>query len=262
MTTVNITTPNGTKLFGIYDATPEPAEDRTWTQCDISNAPTHNAIMDEVPLVAGTYSGTVYADGEGFYAPDTEETIPAEFTPAIEGAISGLLTVDGATATTDGAMSGTGYLATILRTVLGIDLALDIDNEFDLIVDEIAKDYKQTDEFDTLIYTLIFTDARATRYQVENSLERRGWLGDLEQKIFRSRVWLKDQARKTDSDLAELTAYVKQALGYMVENKICDSVEVESIMNDALNEIGCNVYISIGNDTIKKYVPIWRSGVL
>lgn len=29
---ITIHTVNGTRLFGIYDATPAPAEDRTWTQ--------------------------------------------------------------------------------------------------------------------------------------------------------------------------------------------------------------------------------------
>jgi uncharacterized protein YmfQ (DUF2313 family) len=48
--------------------------------------------MDEIPTVAGTFEGTVYLDGEGFYAPDTDADVDVEFFAYLDGVISGTLT--------------------------------------------------------------------------------------------------------------------------------------------------------------------------
>lgn len=250
MTAVTINNPQGI-YYGVYDNA------GTYTQASLINPPTHFAVLDEIPTVAGTYNATIYAQSEEVEA-EYQVEIDVYFQPLIEGFFEGVLTAEGFDETLDGAVSGTCYLPEVLADRLNseIDVFLS-DTDFD--TNFTTNDIQGTDKFDTLLYTLIFTDARATKYQVENAFFRRGWLGDLEQRIFRSRVWLKDMARLTDEDLAELTAYVKQALDYLTENKIVDRFEVDSIIQN--NEAGSNITLYIGNDTIEKYVPIWRGTV-
>lgn len=85
-TTINITTPLETRLYGVALGGSD------WEQ---SNTPTNLALLDKLATVAGTYSGTVYEDTDELYAPDTDATLSVEFLPnTIEvetGTISGLI---------------------------------------------------------------------------------------------------------------------------------------------------------------------------
>jgi phage gp46-like protein len=208
--------------------------------------------------VAGSYSGTVYGDGEELEAPDTEESTDIYFEPYEEGLHEGTMTATGATTTTDGAMSGTGFLPDILEFDAGLDVALDFTNGVaDLIVNEENFDFESVDNFDTLIETLLFTDGRSDKYQTEDAKQRRGWTGDFDQTTYKSLVWLKDQSKQTQDDLNELVDYAKDVLQYIVKNKIADEVTVSA---EVINrETSLEIQIKIGNNVVKKYVPIWRS---
>lgn len=224
---------------------------------------THNIYFGQ-KVEAGIYSvsdSQVFAVEEEIVLPDNKKEIEVEFITSEIGYFTGRLTLASIleAETEGGFLEGEVYQIVENGTVdVFLDPVQDSDEGFNIVFWEEAGDIKGTDEFDTLLYTLIFTDARATKYQVENSGRRRGWLGDLEEKIVRSRLWIKDQSRKEDIDLAEITAYIKQALTYMTENKICDRYEVETFIDKQTESVVSRILIFIGNNTIEKFVTIWR----
>ncbi|HQM83920.1 MAG TPA: hypothetical protein PLD55_04470 [bacterium] len=79
---ITIHTPLESREYGVYNNA------GTWTQAGGANFATHFAILDELATVAGSYSGTVYGDGEEIYAPDCMSVFDVTFTPAEEGFFS------------------------------------------------------------------------------------------------------------------------------------------------------------------------------
>ena len=246
---ITITNFQNTKYYGIYD------NGGTWTQADAGNFPTHFAVLDVIPGTNGVYEGTVYAEDAEIEAVDYTGDIDIDFIPLEEGDLTGNILASGYTVE-EGVMTGESYIQAFVSSEVdfGIDVFLDIDDI--MSIDTENYDIKATDSFDTLIYTLLFTNARATKYEVENSIFRQGWIGDLDSEIFRSKLWLKEQSRETDIDMSMITAYCKNALQYMVENKICDSVDVETSVIGGF--VTAEIQINVGKDTLRKHVPIWR----
>jgi len=71
----------------------------TWTQASMAFLPTHIAVLDSEPTVAGTYSGTIYSAGETINPANVSTDIETEFFAYLDGIASGeLSTVSDATA--------------------------------------------------------------------------------------------------------------------------------------------------------------------
>ena len=83
---ITITVPNGTRSYGVYDAT------GTWTQADASHLAEALAVMDAIPTVAGSFAGTVYEDTDELYAVDTDVEFDVTFYALLDGVLSGTLT--------------------------------------------------------------------------------------------------------------------------------------------------------------------------
>jgi hypothetical protein len=83
--TVTITTPNGTKYYGVYDNA------GTWTQATAINNATALAVLDSIPTVAGSYDGTVY-EADEVHTPENDITVTAK--PVLPKTETATLTTD------------------------------------------------------------------------------------------------------------------------------------------------------------------------
>ena len=101
--------------------------------------------------------------------------------------------------------------------------------------DEILYDFKISscgdieteDQLDTAILVSLFTDTRATSYEVVKPELRRGWIGELEledEEIFGSKLWLLDQERLTLTTIGRANDFAEKALTWMVRDEIAVSV--------------------------------------
>ena len=75
-----------------------------WIQ---SEAPTHIAVLDEIPEAAGTYSGSVRFDGMSYYSENTVEA-DAYFYPEDDGSFFETLEIESEAATVEISVSGIG----------------------------------------------------------------------------------------------------------------------------------------------------------
>lgn len=243
---ITITNPQGV-YYGVYD------NDGTWTQADLSNNPTHFAVLRSLPSMTGIYEGVVYEDGETaesvLYSAETEVC----FNPLFEETYIGSITISGETVS-GGSLSGIGYLSSVESDDYGTDLYLNEneDGTFSILVENYR--LKKENSFRTLILTLLFTDGRADQFLVANAKNRRGWVED---DSFVSLMWLLDQSRLNQDVVNKTISFAKSALQYMIENKICTDLK---ITGEIISRRGIQLAIEfrIGNNIIKEYVNLWR----
>jgi len=67
------------RLIGVYD------NGGTWTQASGTDLAEALALLDEVPTTTGVKTGTIYADGETLYAPDTTSDLEVEYFAYLDG---------------------------------------------------------------------------------------------------------------------------------------------------------------------------------
>lgn len=247
MTVVTINNPQGI-YYGVYDNA------GTYTQASLINPPTHFAVLDEIPTVAGQYCGIVYAQGDVVDPFYYDAEIECYFAPESIGHESGLISVFEADSTIGGEMTGEGVEESVAQEYhQGVDIFL---NPVGFDCQICHGDIRTVAGFNSMVFTLLFTDARASKDQVAISKKRRGWICDRNKEIFRSRLWLKDQSRIEQIDLNEIEEYCLEALSYMTENNICSNIRAEAV-RDGNKEVGANLFFEIGQDIIEMYVKIW-----
>lgn len=210
MTAVTITNPQGI-YYGVYN------DGGDYTQSDLSNPPTHFAVLDEEPATPGIYNANVYEQGDEVEAVNYLTDVDVYFSPESLGNEYGLLSVSEADSTLDGEIAGEGIEEEVSeKNYEGVDVFL---SPFGFDCEISSGDIRTVAGFDSMMFTLLFTDARASKDQVTISKKRRGWIGDRNKEIFRSRLWLKGQSRIEQIDLNEIEEYCLEALAYMTENK-------------------------------------------
>jgi len=127
------------------------------------------------------------------------------------------------------------------------------DTTFDLVIEN--KQFVTVDSFETAIYYQMFTNKRASRFQVSTPRERGGWLGDLITKPgyeAGSYLYTKAQSRNTQTDKNEIAEYTKLCLKYF--RKYGAKRITAEIIGD--NIAGT---IELSNDTTLKYNSLWRA---
>ena len=246
-----IVNPENTRLYGAY------YDGSDWVQSS-GDTPDAVAILNEVPTIAGTYIATLYYNTESFDAPNIQATFMEKFTPvAVSYSYSYMTTVSDATIEDIGNTFWVGYAIDDIDQTdyeKTVDVYINPDG-LGIEIDEEAHDFKSTNKFDSLVYTLIFTDGRAPKHRKAGDL--RGWLGDILGETFKSLVWTKGQSRLTRRDINKIEAYIKTALQYMVTHEICRKVEVEAVQ-DNTRGIGANIRIYTLSGSVDIYVPIWK----
>lgn len=113
------------------------------------------------------------------------------------------------------------------------DLALEAnaaDGILDLALDAGQRDLAVIDGFETAIVTSLFSDRRAAADEVADPMRRRGWIGNLIADTpgdnYGSGLWLYEQSRGTREVCNAIEDEARQALAWMVEERLVKSVAV------------------------------------
>lgn len=111
---------------------------------------------------------------------------------------------------------------------LGVDMAL---NSFDLSVDPNTGDFTLVNGFETALVMSLFCERRADISEVPTAELRRGWWGnevDPEGFEMGSKLWLLDQARRTQETLNKAQDYAREALQWLVDDDHLISFDVSA----------------------------------
>jgi phage gp46-like protein len=87
----------------------------------------------------------------------------------------------------------------------------------------------------TAVLLSLFLDARAA--PDDGATDRRGWLGDALSPVpgdrIGSRLWLLAREKQTDETLRRAEDYAAEALAWLVEDRLAESVEVAAVWASA-----------------------------
>ncbi len=118
-------------------------------------------------------------------------------------------------------------------------------------------DFVNEDSYDTDIEMSLFTDKRAESSQVENPVDRRGWLGDefstLENFRLGSLLWLLDQARNTIITANDAVSYVRNCSEWLNIKGYVDTIEVTQRRDLLTSSLFVTIAIRIKNDEIRSF---------
>ncbi len=113
-------------------------------------------------------------------------------------------------------------------------------------------DFEATEGLDTALLLSLLEERRANNAEVSTPQNRRGWvgneLGDIATYELGSKLWLLDQARLTTDTLNRAVDYARQALQWLLDNDIAQSVNVtgEIVLSD-----GIRLFITLTRDNNK-----------
>jgi len=98
-------------------------------------------------------------------------------------------------------------------------------------------DFAKTEGFDTSIAMSLFTDKRASGSEVPASDLRRGWWGVLFNGVFPlfeegSKIWLLEQARKTQDTLNDAIDFANESLQWLITDDHAKSIDVQGEFTD------------------------------
>lgn len=103
------------------------------------------------------------------------------------------------------------------------------DADFSIIDSDLASDRGLI----TAVLLSLFTDRRAEADDVPpsgDSQDRRGWWADefsaVEGDRIGSRLWLLDRSKRTNETVMRAQEYVREALAWMVEDRVVESIDV------------------------------------
>ena len=103
------------------------------------------------------------------------------------------------------------------------------------------------DELESAVIMSLFTDARATEEEYEEikdwELSRRGyWAEQLDGVKLGSKLWLLNRAPRNEDTLERAATYIKEALYWLIQDGIAESIEVETSyeQDDLLIDIKIN----------------------
>lgn len=96
----------------------------------------------------------------------------------------------------------------------------------------LENDLAADEGLETAVLLSLFTDRRAEDSDVlpDGQTSRRGWFGDAVPvtagDLFGSRLWLLDRAKQTETNRVLAETYAREALQWLVEDKVAASVSV------------------------------------
>jgi len=114
--------------------------------------------------------------------------------------------------------------------VTDVDLSLikDAGNIYDLQIEN--GDFITTNSFETAIQMSLLIDRRANASEVPQPERRRGWWGNVANRVedydIGSKLWLLDQARSTEETLNLAINYVRISLQWLLDDNEAEEIEV------------------------------------
>lgn len=129
---------------------------------------------------------------------------------------------------------------------------------YDITVDQDG-DLGNGDFLDTAILYSIYGERRASESEVPISSNRRGWIGN-EGKDFEngSKVWLFEQARRTQSNLNELAGALQDALEWMVDDGLLERVTARTFIEGGLTKAEIVLY-RFNSKVEHIYYTLWEN---
>lgn len=143
---------------------------------------------------------------------------------------------------------------------LDINMKRNERGDFDFSV--VNGDFEHDNGIDTSIPLSLLTDSRASESEVSDPINRRGWVGNLnnDDSEFNlgSKIWLTKKSRLIQDTINRQIDYSEQCLQWQVNNKISKRITVTgSRAGD-----GTNLFISIlrpNGSQDKAIVKLWRN---
>ena len=123
-------------------------------------------------------------------------------------------------------------------------------------------DLAAIDDFSTSVDLSILTHRRADGSEVPQAIERRGWIGDLTPKVpgrkVGSKVWLFEQARRTNDTINAIRNAVQESLLWIIEENQVERIEVNAQVSGR-SGILVTVQFFIGNNVVRRYFNLWNN---
>jgi len=141
------------------------------------------------------------------------------------------------------------------------DLKFSLNNgTFDFSINSIG-DLSTTENFDSMVYVSLFTDARVEDGEISIKEQQRGWWGNLynvnQDRQIGSKIWLYSQARnnQSTSDLIKNSAY--NALKWLIEDGFLKDIQITTTRT--FKELNLSIkLITITNNTENYLFQIWE----
>lgn len=115
------------------------------------------------------------------------------------------------------------------------------------------------DQLDTAIFVSLFSDARASSYEIVKPQFRRGSVIDLELEpgeSFGSKLWLLEQERLTPAVLVKAADFAKKSLDWMTRDQIASSVAARGLIDGQVAVL--NIDLRKPNSRSEsKFVGLW-----
>lgn len=134
--------------------------------------------------------------------------------------------------------------------MIGTDIALEWDSTAgaaSVVVE--ANDLKPDDGLATSIYLSLFLDRRAEPGDVlpDGVTDRRGWWADAHPvaagDVIGSRLWLLERSKNTPDVLDRATTYAREALQWLLDDRVSDRVDVTTEFLDGVAGLGIVVTV-------------------
>lgn len=126
-------------------------------------------------------------------------------------------------------------------------------------------DFATDDGLETAIYISLFTDARAPADADLPTAERdrRGWWGDIAPEVEGDRIgsllWLLAREKQTTAVVARAEQYAREALEWLVEDRVASRVEVEAeLVAEGVLGIGVRIYRPSSEPVRFRYEFAWE----
>jgi phage gp46-like protein len=127
-------------------------------------------------------------------------------------------------------------------------------------------DLKIEEGLSTAVLISIFSDARVHEDELDDPKENRGWWADqVSNEPIGSELWLLERASSTQENTLLGKSYIENALKWMLDDKIVDSIEVETwIFGNAWNRrLGFHVILKKGKEKTTMYFDdLWEASFL
>jgi len=139
------------------------------------------------------------------------------------------------------------------------DIALSpIDDCFDLLVQN--GDLKGDEGLETAVAISIFTDRRITDDELPDlETDKRGWWGDMfpdePNDQIGSRLWLIDRAKRTSETLRRFEELIEEALNWMIEDGVTDSIDVNAEYVDG--QLIGTIEIARPSEDVARFEVLW-----
>ena len=152
-----------------------------------------------------------------------------------------------------------------------IALQFDLDQEGIDLGELIQNDLAQDEGLETAVIISLFSDHRVTREEAaRDDTDLRGWWADsvdplVETDSIGSKLWLLSREKSTDETLSRARQYCEEALQWLLDESVADSLTVETSYEDYAGDVKSLMLIDIQitrpeGDVVRfKFYNEWRN---